>query len=83
MARPGISTKNTEKKKTGVKFQTPKIYPQNTPKVPKNTRKMPILGIFRGSRISAGGGYFFGIFGGNSGGASRSSVAHRGVLRTN
>ena len=72
MARPGISTKNTEKIPPGPKFWTPRIYPQNTPKIPKkypqNTPNahfwyfIGILGVFSwGSRISAQG-VFFSVF---------------------
>ena len=69
MARPGISTKNTEKIPPGPKFWTPRIYPQNTPKIPKkypqNTQNahfwyfFGIFGVFSwGSRISAQGVFF-------------------------
>ena len=62
----------------GPKFWTPRIYPQNTPKIPKkypqNIPKMRILGIssvflgyFLGVPESRPEGYFFGIFCGNSG----------------
>ena len=68
MARPGISTKNTEKiprpRNSGLPYFTLKIhrkYRKNTPKIPK----MPILGIF--GVFSWGPdfrprGYFVGIF---------------------
>ena len=92
MARPGISTKNTEKIPPGPKFWTPRIYPQNTEKIPK-MRIFGILGVFFR--------YFRGILGVNSGspefrpggvffryfswkfwvGPSRGSVAGRGALK--
>ena len=91
MARPGIRTKNTEKIPPGPKFWTPRIYPQNTPKIPKkypqNTKNahfwyfFGIFGVFSwGSRISARGvfcRYFSWKF---RVGPSRGSVAGRGVL---
>ena len=62
-------------------FKIPRKYRKNTPKIPK----MPILGIFSvfsgyflGVQNFGPGGYFFGIFRGNSG---SSSVAGRGVLK--
>ena len=77
MARPGISTKNTEKIPPGPKFWTPRIYPENTPKIPKkypqNTKNAHFcifsvfLGYFLGVPEFRPGGYFFGIFRGNSG----------------
>ena len=59
--------KNTEKIPRGPKFWTPRIYPQNTPKIPKNTPKIPKNAHF---------GYFFGIFGVCSWG---SRISARGV----
>ena len=77
MARPGISTKNTEKIPPGPTFWTPRIYPQNTPKIPKkypqNTKNvyfgifLVFLGYFLGVPEFRPEGYFFGIFRGNSG----------------
>ena len=47
MSRTGISTKNTEKIPPGPIFWTPRIYHQNTPKIPKIPKHlMPVLGIF-------------------------------------
>ena len=71
---------------------------ENTPKIPrkyrKNTPKIPkmhifgifsvFLGYFLGVPELRPGGYFFGIFRGNSGvGPFRGSVAGRGVLKEN
>ena len=90
MARPGISTKNTEKNTSRPEIldsqNLPRKYRKNTPKIPK----MPVLGIFSvflGYFLAVPefrpGGYFFGIFGGNSGvGPSQGSVAGRGVLNS-
>ena len=77
MARPGISTKNTEKIPPGPKFWNPKKIP---PKYRKNTKIRifgifgvffryfrGILGVFLGVSEFPAGGYFFGIFRGNSG----------------
>ena len=50
MARPGISTKNTEKIPPGPEFWTPGKYPE---KIPKKMQKRPFLVFFR---------YFFGVF---------------------
>ena len=91
MARPGISTKNTEKIPPGPKFWTPRIYPQNTPKIPKkypqNTKNahfwyfFGIFGVFSwGSRISARGVFFRYFSWKFRVGPSRGSVAGRGVL---
>ena len=55
MARPAISTKNTEKILPGPKFWTPRIYLQNTPKIPKKYPK---------NTKNAHFGYFFGVFSG-------------------
>ena len=92
MARPGISTKNTEKIPRGPKFWTPRIYPQNTPKIPKkyppNTKNahfwyfFGIFGVFSwGSRISARGVFFPYFSWKFRVGPSRGSVAGRGVLK--
>ena len=89
MARPGISTKNTEKIPPGPKFWTPRIYPQNTPKIPKkypqNTKNdrfwyfFGIFGVFSwGSKISAWGLFFRYFLWKFRVGPSRGSVA--GVL---
>ena len=78
MAQPGISTKNTEKIRSGPKFWTPRIYARNTPKIPKKypqNTKMRIFSVFLGYFFGIfgvfpefrAGGYFFGIFRGNSG----------------
>ena len=98
MARPGISTKNTEKMPPGLKFWTPGIYPQNTPKIRKNTpkiQKMPVFGIFSGYfrgifgvfslgfRISARGVFFRYFSWKFRVGPFRGSVASRGVLKAN
>ena len=68
-AQPGISTKNTEKIPSP-KFWTPRIYHQNTPKIPKKYPQSTriahfgdLVGIFFvvfywGSRISARGVFF-------------------------
>ena len=91
MARPGISTKNAEKKPFGPKFWTPRIYPQNTPKIPKkypqNTKNahfwyfFGIFGVFSwGSRISVRGVFFRYFSWKFRVGPSRGSVAGRGVL---
>ena len=94
MARPGISTKNTEKIPLGPKFWTPGIYTQNTPKIPKKYRKKyqnAHFGIF-----SVFLGYFVGVPEFRPGfffcfsvflwkfwvGPSRGSVAGRGVLNS-
>ena len=94
MARPGISTKNTDKIPLGPKFWNPKKTP---PKVPKKYQKCAFLvfwgvfiqyfrgifgGKFRESRISGRGGIFFGIFSWKFRvGPFRGSVAGRGVLK--
>ena len=92
MARPGISTKNTEKIPPGPKFWTPRIlpwkYPENTE---KNTPKIPNMtvfgifsvfwGYFLGGPKFRPGGYFFGIFLWKFRvGPSRGSVAGGGIL---
>ena len=93
MARPGISTKNTEKIPPGPKFWNPKKYPQNTPKIPKkkpeNTENayfwyfFGILGVFFwGSRISARGVFFRYFSWKFRVGPFRGSVAGRGVLNS-
>ena len=90
MARPGISTKNAKKIPPGPKFWNPKKIP---PKYRKNTPKIRIFGIFgvffryfrgilgvnSGSPEFRAGGYFFGIFRGNSG-SGHSQRARRGIL---
>ena len=89
MARPGLSTKNTEKIPPGPKFWTPRIYPQNTPKkYPQNTENahfwyyFGIFGAFSwGSRISARGVIFRYFSWKFRVGRSRGSVAGRGVLK--
>ena len=93
MAWPGISTKNTEKKKKNrpeildSQNLSPK-YPENTekipPKIPKNAHLgyfFGILGVFSwGSRLS-GRGVFFRYFSWKFRlGPSRGSVAGRGVF---
>ena len=92
MARPGISTKNTEKIRSGPKFWTPRIYAQNTLKIPKkypqkyqNAHFWYFFGIFRafswGSRISGRVFFFFWYFSWKFRvGSSRGSVAGQGVL---
>ena len=93
MARPGISTKNTEKIPPGPKFWTPRIYPQSTPKIPtkypQNTQNahfwyfFGIFGVFSwGSRISAQGVFFRYFSWKFQVGPSRGSVAGRGVLNS-
>ena len=93
MARPGISTKNTERIPPGPKFWTPRIYPQNTPKIPKkypqNTKNahfwyfFGILGVFSwGSRISARGVFFRYFSWKFRVWPSRGSVAGRGILKS-
>ena len=90
MARPGISTKNTEKIPPGPKFWTPRIYPQNTlKKYPQNTKTayfgyfFGVFGVFSwGSRISARGVFFRYFSWKFRVGPSRGSVAGRGVLNT-
>ena len=76
MARPGISTKNTDKNTPQAEILKPK---ENTPKIPKKYQKRTffgyflgvffrgILGVNSGSPEFQPGGYFFGIFRGNSG----------------
>ena len=91
MARPGISTKNTEKIPPGPKFRTPKIYPQNTPKIPKKPSEYQknafgvflryFGGIFLGFQNLGPGGIFPVFFREIPVGPSRGSVAGRGVLR--
>ena len=92
MARPGISTKNTEKIALGPKLTgTSRKYPKNPEKIPK-MRIFGILGVFFSvfsgyfggkfweSRIS-GRGVFFRYFSWKFRvGPSRGSVAGRGVL---
>ena len=97
MARPGISTKKIPQKNTPPRpeiLETPRIYPENAPKIPKkypqNTKNAHFWyfgGIFSvfswGSRIS-GRGVFFRYFSRKFRvGPSRGSVAGRGVLNTN
>ena len=86
MAQPGISTKNTEK------HPPPKIldsqnYPQNAPKIPKKYPKIPkkcaflvFFGIF--GVFSWPGGYFFGIFRGNSGSGHLGALSQVGAFLT-
>ena len=93
MARPGISTKNTEKLPLGPKFWTPGSYPENTPKIPKTyPQKYPkcaflvffrySLGILLGFQNFGPGGIFFRCFLWKFWvGPSRGSVAGRGVLK--
>ena len=81
MARPGISTKNTEKIPPRPEILEPQ---ENTEKIPPKYQKMRIFGIFSvcswGSRIS-GRGVFFRYFSWKFRvGPSRGSVAGRGVL---
>ena len=78
MARPGISTKNTEKIPPSPEIldsqNLPPKYPENTQKILPKYQKCPfwvfffgILGVFLGVPEFRPGGYFFGIFRGNSG----------------
>ena len=78
----------------GPKFWTPRVYPQNTPKIPKkypqNTKNAYFgffFGIFLvfswGSRISARGVFFWYFSWKFRVGPSRGSVAGRGVLNLN
>ena len=88
MARPGISTKNTEKIPPSLKFWTPRIYPENTEKIPPKCQKLTVFGIFwvfwgyfLGVPIFRPGGYFFRYFLWKFRvGPSRGSVAGGGVL---
>ena len=93
MARPGISTKNTEKipprpeildsQNSPPKY--PEKYRKNTPKIPKNAHFWYFFGIFGvfswGSRISAQGVFFRYFSWKFRVGPSRGSVAGRGVLK--
>ena len=90
MARPGISTKYTEKIAPRPKFWNPKKIPQNTPKIPK-TVIFGILGVFfryfwgifrvnSGSPEFQAGGYFFGIFCGNSGSGHLGALQQAGAF---
>ena len=87
MARPGISTKNTEKIPPGPKFWPPRIsgqkYTKNTEKITEMT-VFGIFSVFSGYFLgfpNFGSGFFFlffGVFHGNSGvGLSRGSVPAR------
>ena len=83
MARPGISTKNTEKTPLGPKFWNPNKIPQKYRKNTKNTHFgiLGIFGVFWESRIS-GRGVFFRYFSWKfQVGPFRGSVAGRGVLK--
>ena len=92
MARPGISTKNTEKIPPGPKFWNKKKIPEKLPKKYQNAHFSGILGyflVFSGyfgakfweSRIS-GRGVFFRYFSWKFRvGPFRGSVAGRGVLK--
>ena len=92
MARHGISTKNTEKIPPSLKFWTPRIYPENTPKIPKkypqNTKNdrfwyffLVFWGYFLVVPIFRPGGLFFRYFLWKFRvGPSRGSVAGGGIL---